>query len=189
MRRTRPWHSRRTRQPRLLRINLPRSYFRSFDLPVATLRPFNTYGPRQSMRAVLPTIMAQALFADEIVVGSLEPVRDMNYVSDTVAAFLAVGEQEGVIGELFNIGSSVGRSIAEMINAVQEVAGTNKPVRQDAARVRPEKSEVNALICDYRKAEATFGYRPVVDFAEGLGRLRDYLAEHAPSSDVAVYRI
>lgn len=168
---------------------LAASYFRSFDLPVAILRPFNTFGPRQSMRAVLPTIMAQALFADEIVVGSLDPVRDMNYVSDTVAAFLAVGAQDGVVGELFNIGSGIGRSIAEMIDVVQEVAGTNKPVRQDAARVRPEKSEVKALICDYRKAESAFGYRPIVEFAEGLERLRDYLAEHAPSSDVAVYRI
>jgi NAD dependent epimerase/dehydratase len=168
---------------------LAASYFRSFDLPVTTLRPFNTYGPRQSMRAVLPTIMVQALFADEIVVGSLDPVRDMNYVSDTTAAFLAVGESDGVEGKLFNIGSGTGRTVAEMIDSVQRVVGTQKPVRQDEARVRPEKSEVRALICDYRRAAATFAYRPSVDFEEGLARLRDYIIEQGSPPDVTAYRI
>jgi NAD dependent epimerase/dehydratase len=168
---------------------LASSYFRSFDLPLTILRPFNTYGPRQSMRAVLPTIMAQALFADNIVVGSLDPVRDMNYVSDTTKSFLAVGASESVEGQLFNIGSGTGRTIAEMIEAVQRVAGTEKPVRQDKARVRPEKSEVRALICDYRKAAETFGYQPSVSFEEGLARVRDYIIEHGSPSDVTVYRI
>lgn len=168
---------------------LAASYFRSFDLPITTLRPFNTYGPRQSMRAVLPTIMTQALFADEIVVGSLDPVRDMNYVADTTASFLAVGESAGVEGDLFNIGSGTGRTIAEMIEAIQRVVGTEKPVRLDNARIRPEKSEVRALICDYRKAAETFGYRPSVDFEEGLARVRDYILEHGSLSDPTVYRI
>jgi NAD dependent epimerase/dehydratase len=168
---------------------LAASYFRSFNLPITTLRPFNTYGPRQSMRAVLPTIVAQALFADEIVVGSLDPVRDMNYVADTTASFLAVGESDGVDGQLFNIGSGTGRTIAEMIDAVQRVVGTEKPVRQDKLRMRPEKSEVRALICDYRKAAETFGYQPSVDFGEGLARVRDYIVEHGSSSDATAYRI
>lgn len=165
------------------------SYFRSFDLPVTTLRPFNTFGPRQSMRAVLPTLMAQALYGDRIIVGALDPVRDMNYVADTVAAFLGVGSAEGVEGELFNVGSGVGRTIAEMLDAIQRVAGVDKPVHQDERRLRPEKSEVRALICDYRKARAAFGYEPRVDFDEGLARLRDYLIERGTPSDLTAYHV
>ena len=131
---------------------LATSYFRSFDLPVTTLRPFNTYGPRQSMRAVLPTIMMQALFADEIVVGSIHPVRDMNYVSDTTSAFLAAAESEDVVGHLFNIGSGTGRSIAEMIEAIQRTVGRTSRFA-GRPRIRPAKSEVTALICDYGKSE------------------------------------
>jgi NAD dependent epimerase/dehydratase len=165
------------------------SYFRSFDVPVTTLRPFNTFGPRQSMRAVLPTMMAQALYSDQIVVGALTPVRDMNYVADTVAAFLGVGAAEGVEGELFNAGSGVGRTIGDMLDAVQRVAGVEKPVEQDPLRMRPEKSEVNALICDFRKANAAFGYEPHVAFDEGLAQLRDYLIDRGAPAGVAEYRV
>jgi len=165
------------------------SYFRSFDVPVTTLRPFNTFGPRQSMRAVLPTLMAQALYSDRILVGSLAPVRDMNYVADTVTAFLSVGAAEGVEGELFNVGSGVGRTVGDMVEAVQRIAGVEKPVAQDPARMRPEKSEVNALICDFRKAEAAFGYAPQVAFDEGLAHLRDYLLALAAPARVAAYHV
>jgi len=165
------------------------SYYRSFDLPVTTLRPFNTFGPRQSLRAVLPTLMAQALFRDRIVVGSTDPVRDMNYVSDTVGAFLGVGAAPGVEGEAFNIGSGVGRTIREMLEGVQRVAGVDKPVEEDAARVRPEKSEVRALVCDFQKAHAMFGYEPRVPFEEGLVRLRDYLVGGNVPTDLAAYYV
>jgi len=165
------------------------SYFRSFDVPVTTLRPFNTFGPRQSMRAVLPTLMAQALYSDRIVAGSLTPVRDMNYVSDTVAAFLGVGAAEGVEGELFNVGSGTGRTIADMLAAIQRVVGVEKPVEQEEARIRPEKSEVMALICDYRKAQAAFGYEPHVDFEEGLVKLRDYLVGGEMPAGLATYHV
>jgi nucleoside-diphosphate-sugar epimerase len=132
--------------------------------------------------------MAQALFADEIAVGSLEPVRDMNFVSDTVDAFLAIAEADGVAGEVFNVGSGVGRSVAEMLDAVQRVAGSSKPVRQEAERVRPAASEVGALICSYEKARAAFGYEPKTEFEDGLARVRDYLAG-AWRADPAAYRI
>lgn len=151
------------------------SYFRSFDTPVTVCRPFNTFGPRQSMRAVLPTIMAQALYSDEISVGSLEPVRDMNYVADTVEGFLLLGETDGVLGEVFNLGSGIGRTVGEMLDVVQEVAGSSKPVRVSEERRRPDKSEVNALICDYGKAGEVLGYEPMMDFRAGLERLRDYM--------------
>ena len=165
------------------------SYFRSFDVPAVTLRPFNTFGPRQSMRAVLPTLMTQALYRDRIAVGSLAPVRDMNYVADTVAAFLGVGAAEGVEGGLFNVGSGIGRTIGDMLNAVQRVVGVDKPVELDKARLRPERSEVTALICDYRKATAAFGYKPRVDFEDGLMMLRDYLVDRVAPTGLAAYHV
>lgn len=155
------------------------SYHRSFDVPVAVIRPFNTFGPRQSLRAVLPTLMSQALFADEIVVGSLDPIRDMTYVSDTVEAFLELAAAEGIDGEVFNVGSGVGRSIREMLDLILEVAAVDKPVRQVQERFRPEKSEVAALVCDYGKAQATFGWEPSVSFKDGLERLRDSLIQRS----------
>ena len=165
------------------------SYFRSFDLPVTTLRPFNTFGPRQSMRAVIPTLMSQALFADRILVGALDPIRDMNYVSNTVDAFLGVGTADGVEGELFNVGSGVGRSIADLLAAIQRSVGVEKPVEQVEERLRPEKSEVLSLICDVRKAQDAFGYEPRVEFEEGLATLRDYLVAREAPSDLAVYHV
>ena len=165
------------------------SYFRSFDVPVTTLRPFNTFGARQSLRAVLPTLMAQALYGERIVVGSLAPVRDMNHVADTVAGFMGVGASGGVEGELFNVGSGVGRTVGDMVEAVQRVAGVDKPVEQEEVRMRPEKSEVNALICDFGKASAAFGYEPRVAFDDGLADLRDYLVTRGAPNRVAEYHV
>jgi len=165
------------------------SYHRSFGLPVAILRPFNTFGPRQSLRAVIPTAMAQALYAPEIRVGSLNPVRDMNFVSDTVAGFLGLGAADDVDGETFNVGSGKGRSIAEILEAVQRVAGTAKPVVVQDERIRPPDSEVEELVCDFTRARQAFGYQPRVEFEEGLAAVRDYLAAHPPISDVSIYRV
>ena len=164
------------------------SYYRSFDTPVSVCRPFNTFGPRQSMRAVLPTLMAQALFGARISIGTLDPVRDMNYVADTVDGFLRIAEADGVEGETFNIGSGVGRTVGEMLDLVQEVAGTDKPVEVAAERRRPDKSEVVALVCDFTKARERLGYEPRTSFVEGLERLRDHLLAHPPA-DAAPYRI
>ncbi len=168
---------------------LAESYFLSFGVPVVTLRPFNTYGPRQSARAVLPSMMAQALFSDEIVVGALDPVRDMNYVQDTVRGFLAAAAAPGVDGETFNIGSGVGLTIGELLEAVREVTGADKPVRQAAERIRPPASEVTRLVCDYSKAAATLGYAPAWTLRAGLERLRDYVAAQPPSQSPALYRV
>ncbi|MBC7678328.1 MAG: GDP-mannose 4,6-dehydratase [Pseudorhodobacter sp.] len=163
------------------------SYYRSFDTPVSVCRPFNTFGPRQSMRAVLPTLMAQALFGERISVGALDPVRDMNYVGDTVDGFLRIAATEGVEGETFNLGSGVGRTVGEMLELVQQVAGTDKPVAVADERRRPDKSEVVALICDFTKAHDRLGYSPTVSFETGLERLRDHLLAHPPA-DVTPYR-
>jgi UDP-glucose 4-epimerase len=168
---------------------LAESYFLSFGVPVVTLRPFNTYGPRQSLRAVIPSLMVQALFSEEIVVGALEPVRDMNYVDDTVRGFLGAGAAPGVDGEAFNIGSGVGHTIGEILDCVREVTGSGKPVRQAAERIRPPASEVTELVCDYSKAAATFGYAPAWTLRAGVERLRDYVAAHPPAHSPALYRV
>jgi len=168
---------------------LAESYHRSFGLPVTILRPFNTFGPRQSLRAVIPTAMAQALYSPEIRVGSLEPVRDMNFVSDTIAGFLGLGAADGVDGDTFNVGSGQGRSVGEILEGVQRVAGTAKPVVVQDERVRPPDSEVERLVCDFTRAHQAFGYQPQVDFEHGLAAVRDYLAEHPPPFDVSVYRV
>jgi nucleoside-diphosphate-sugar epimerase len=159
---------------------LAASYFDSFDVPVTIVRPFNTYGPRQSLRAVLPTLMAQALHSDEIRVGSLEPLRDMNFVSDTVAAFLALGKADRVVGEVYNVGSGEARSVGQMLDVVQEVAGTDKPVHVVSERLRPQRSEVGLLLADFSKAHAAFGYSPTVSFRDGLERLKNHLLASAP---------
>ncbi len=167
---------------------LAESYYLSFDLPVTVLRPFNTFGPRQSLRAVIPSLMSQALFADTIAVGSLGPVRDMNYVADTVAGFLGVAAAEGAVGRTFNVGSGIGYTIGEILDAVQRVAGSRKAVRQIDERVRPAGSEVDRLVCDYSQATAAFGYRPTVALEAGLNRLRDHLLEQ-PRFDAVGYRV
>ena len=168
---------------------LAESYHRSFDLPVVTLRPFNTFGPRQSMRAVIPTIASQALFADTIEVGSLDPVRDMNFVADTVAAFLAVGAAEGVEGEVFNVGSGIGHSIGEILDEIQALTGTDKPVTTASQRVRPPASEVETLICDYSKATEAFGYKPSVSLTEGLKLVTDWIRQEGAEARISEYRI
>jgi NAD dependent epimerase/dehydratase len=157
------------------------SYFRSFDLPVVTIRPFNTYGPRQSMRAVLPTVMAQALYSDEIRIGSLDPRRDMTYVSDTVDGFLKAGEAVGVEGETFNLGTGVAYSVGEMVEAVFKVTGSRKPIVTEGQRVRPEKSEVDELLSDFSKAKAAFGFAPSISLETGLERLRDHVMQARPT--------
>ncbi|HEX4966696.1 MAG TPA: GDP-mannose 4,6-dehydratase [Thermoanaerobaculia bacterium] len=168
---------------------LAESYHLSFGLPVVTLRPFNTFGPRQSLRAVIPSLMAQALYADEIDAGALDPVRDMNYVADTVAGFLGAAAAEGVEGNVYNVGSGQGLSIAEIVDRVQQVAGVEKPVRRVEERVRPAKSEVGRLVCDYSRAAAAFQYAPATPLTAGLEKLRDHLRAHPPAHRTDLYRV
>jgi nucleoside-diphosphate-sugar epimerase len=133
--------------------------------------------------------MAQALYADEITVGALDPVRDMNYVGDTVAGFLGAASADGVEGNVYNVGSGEGYMIGEILEQVRRVAGTDKPVRREEERVRPAKSEVGRLVCDYSRAAAAFGYAPSVSLAQGLEQVRDFLLAHPPADDSTVYRV
>lgn len=149
---------------------LAESYHLSFGLPVATIRPFNTFGPRQSDRAVIPTIISQALCQDEIRLGSLDPVRDFNYVGNTVDGFLALGQAEAAVGRVVNIGYGACSSIGEVVDMVQSLLGADKPVVTESRRVRPAGSEVMRLHCDNTLARDLCGFRPAVGLREGLKR-------------------
>ena len=138
------------------------SFYRSFDTPVVTLRPFNTYGPRQSARAVIPTIIAQALTQDRVQLGNLDARRDLTYVADTVAGFLQVGQTSGVEGETFNLGSGEEISIGDLAQQVLTLIGRDVKITIDAERLRPEKSEVQRLLSDNRLARERLGWQPTV---------------------------
>jgi UDP-glucose 4-epimerase len=155
----------------------------SFDLPVTILRPFNTYGPRQSERAVIPTVIRQLLDSSCTVIriGDTSTVRDFTFVHDTVAAFLAIGLASDVqFGHAYNAGSGRAVSVAEMIDLVADLVGCSKPIERDADRMRPRNSEVRALLADSSRLAAAVGWRPTVDLCEGLTRTiawwRDRLA-------------
>ena len=150
---------------------LAESYHLSFELPVVTLRPFNTYGPRQSSRAVIPTVIAQAASGSRTIeVGALAPVRDFNFVSDTASAFLAAGTAPAadVVGEVLNAGSGRGITVAELVSMVGEVMGVELEAVLDPQRLRPSRSEVMELICDSTKLEKLTGWQPAHSLEEGL---------------------
>jgi NAD dependent epimerase/dehydratase len=154
------------------------SYYLSFDVPIATLRPFNTYGPRQSARAVVPTIISQALTQDEVRLGSLDPVRDLNYVKDTVQAFVKTAEAEAAIGEVINVGSGKGITIGDLAALILSLMGCEKSIVLDTRRLRPADSEVFTLICDNRKAGEKIGWQPQYILQEGLLETIEFVSKH-----------
>ncbi|MFC4322496.1 NAD-dependent 4,6-dehydratase LegB [Litchfieldia salsa] len=145
------------------------SFFRSFETPVAIIRPFNTYGPRQSARAVIPTIITQlANGKREIKLGAINPTRDFNYVKDTVNGFIAMMESENSIGEIINIGSNYEISIGETAHLIAEAMGVPIEIVTDEIRMRPEKSEVERLWADNKKAKEIIGWEPQYYGKEGF---------------------
>lgn len=147
------------------------SFYNSFGLPVSVIRPFNTYGPRQSARAVIPTIITQIANGQQSIrLGSLHPTRDFNYVDDTVQGFLAVAESDKSIGEVINIGSNYEVSIGQCVEMIAELMGRQIEVLSDDQRVRPSKSEVERLWADNTKAKKLLGWEPKYAGIEGLRR-------------------
>jgi len=149
------------------------SYQLSFGVPVATLRPFNTYGPRQSSRAVIPTILAQlAAGQSEIHLGDVRPTRDFTFVEDTVRAFMAVADAplDAVVGRTFNAGTGVEISIGELVAMIARAAGREVAVVEDAERLRPPGSEVMRLVCDSSRLIEATGWKPTMSLADGLAR-------------------
>lgn len=148
---------------------LAESYYLSFGLPVSVIRPFNTFGPRQSARAVIPTIISQALNgARSVRLGSLSPVRDFTYVKDTARGFMAVAGSDDSIGKVTNIGQGRGITIGELGKRVLSLCGSSACIDFDIERARPEKSEIFELVCDNTKAAQALGWRPEYSLEKGL---------------------
>ena len=157
---------------------LAESFYRSFDVPIATIRPFNTYGPRQSARAVIPTIIAQALTQEKVVLGATHTTRDYTFVGDLVRAFVLVAESPRTAGETVNVGSNSEISIGTVAEMVASLVGKEIEVVTDSDRLRPEKSEVERLWCDNTRARDLLGWSPTVPLKEGLLQTIAWFREH-----------
>ena len=154
------------------------SFFNSFGLPLTIARPFNTYGPRQSARAVIPTIITQiASGMKQIKLGDTTPTRDFNYVADTCRGFLQLARCEQAIGEVVNIGSNYEISVADTLNLIRELMGSDVEFLTDEQRIRPEKSEVFRLWCDNTKIRGLTGFEPEYSIRDGLQKTIDWLVQ------------
>lgn len=154
------------------------SFFNAFNLPVTIARPFNTYGPRQSARAVIPTIITQIMSGKkQIKLGDVTPTRDFNYVLDTCRGFLELARCDDAIGETVNIGSNYEISVGDTLSLIRELMGSNVEFLADEERIRPEKSEVFRLWCDNTKIHCMTGYKPDFDIRTGLKATIDWFAK------------
>lgn len=163
------------------------SFHSAFDLPVTTARPFNTYGPRQSARAVIPTIIGQiAAGKKQIKLGDLTPTRDFNYVLDTCRGFIALAESDKTIGEVINIGSGVEISVGDTLNLIKKIMDSDVEFTTDKQRLRPEKSEVFRLCCDNTKIHELTGFLPEYSLKKGLKKTIDWFTS---SDNLSRYKI
>lgn len=154
------------------------SFYLAYELPVSTIRPFNTYGPRQSARAVIPTIITQSLRENKIHLGSLEPTRDYTYVLDTVRAFVKVAESANSVGEVINVGSNFEVSIGELAIKIFSILNKQVEIITDSDRIRPKDSEVERLWCDNSKAQNLLKWKPEISLDEGLEMVIVWINNH-----------
>jgi NAD dependent epimerase/dehydratase len=154
------------------------SFYNSFELPVSIARPFNTYGPRQSARAIIPTIITQiAMGYKEVHLGDLNPTRDFSFVQDTCRGLIAIAEAENAIGETINIGSNFEISMSDTLNIIKDLMSSDIKFIEDRQRIRPENSEVLRLWCDNSKIHKITGFKPEINISEGLQRTIDWIIQ------------
>jgi len=167
------------------------SFYRSFDLPLATIRPFNTFGPGQSARAIIPTIISQALTTKDntIHLGLLTPVRDLTFVKDTVKGFIDIGKKRNTIGRVVNIGSGTGITIGDLAGKIITQINPEIQIKSDENRIRPEKSEVMELICNNQAASELLGWRPAYTLDSGLSETIDFIKDHLDFYKPNIYNI
>ena len=169
---------------------LAESFYRSFNLPVSIVRPFNTYGPRQSARAVIPTIISQLLSGkEEIKLGSLTPTRDFNYVKDTAAGFIAIAESERTIGEEINIATQQEISIGELANEIIKQINPKARIICDEQRLRPEKSEVNRLLGSNEKIKRLTDWTPQYTFEQGVKETIEWIRDNLNQYKADIYNV
>jgi NAD dependent epimerase/dehydratase len=166
------------------------SFWHAFELPVAVVRPFNTYGPRQSTRAVIPTILAQLhAGATEIKLGTTTPTRDFNYATDTASGFMAVARSDRALGQVVNVGSGREISIGDLVELCKEVTGSDARIVTDSQRIRPGGSEVERLLADNTRARDWAGWEPQVSLEEGIRRTSDWVKEHLAQLETGRYSV
>lgn len=168
---------------------LAESFFRSYNLPIVTLRPFNTYGPRQSARAVIPTIISQALTQNTIRLGNLDSRRDLTYVTDTVEGFMKVAEASGVEGDTFNLGSGNEVRIGDLAREIISIIGKPIKIVVDPNRLRPEKSEVQRLLSDNSLAREKLSWGPKTSLSQGLKSTIAWVKDHMHLYRPDIYQV
>jgi NAD dependent epimerase/dehydratase len=158
--------------------NMAMSYFHSFDMPVVVARPFNTYGPRQSARAIIPTVITQILAGkSKIKLGSLHPTRDLNFVKDTCDGMVSIMESDKTVGQVINIGSNFEISIGDVVKKISSLMGKNIEIESDSARIRPSASEVERLWCDNSLIKSLTGYSPKHNLDQGLQKTIEWFSD------------
>ena len=165
------------------------SFARSFGLGVKIVRPFNTYGPRQSLRAIVPTIISQLLAGDEVAVGSTHPTRDLTFVTDTAAGFLAVAGSEQLAGSVVNIGMGKEISVGALIELIARLMGVRARVVPSAERQRPEASEVDRLLCDNTRLVAATGWTPAHGLESGLSETIAWFRRQGRTATAGTYHV
>ncbi len=166
---------------------LAEAYHRSFGVPVVTVRPFNTYGPRQSARAVIPATILQALWSPSVRLGATSPIRDMTFVSDTVAGFLAAAATPGLAGGTYNLGTGEGFAVGDIVATILRLTGREDAVETDPQRLRPDASEVDRLVSSNQAFRAATGWAPAVDLETGLQRTIDWFRAQGRPDDPQAY--
>ena len=166
---------------------LAESFYCAYSLPVVTVRPFNTFGPRQSARAVIPTIISQALTRDVIRLGNLDAKRDFTYVADTVNGFTKAAEAEGVFGEVFNLGTGEEVTIGQLADLIIKIVGRPMRIELDEKRIRPEKSEVRRLLSDNSLAKEKIDWQPQISLEEGLRKTVKWIENHLDLFNPDIY--
>lgn len=166
------------------------SFYRSFELPVATVRPFNTYGPRQSARAVIPTIVSQILSGKKTIeLGAITPTRDMNFVKDTVEGFIKVAESDNSVGEVINVGSGKEISIGDLAKLIIDIIGKEVKISCDNERIRPEKSEVNRLLANNEKCKKLTEWTQKYSLEEGLKETIEWISHNMQYFKTDIYNV
>ena len=170
--------------------HLALSYYRSFELPIKIVRPFNTYGPRQSSRAIIPTIITQIFSgSNELILGNIDPTRDLTFVKDTCAAFLSIYQSNNFFGEVTNIGMNNEISIGDLAKLIMRLIGKNIEIKSERIRIRPKNSEVERLVCNNKKLLDNSSWKPSYNLEAGLQSTINWFKEHSHLNKSELYHV